>query len=235
MVEKFKQFIRPSERYTMLIGSFYKVDGYKALALSLIVFLSCHVAGRVYYLKQMNVSTLINILLPVLCIYLSKREGRSLEHLGFSMTEAPKAVCLGTVLGLLILVVDNIQNIMYMSQLRNLNQIIGDFVSRFIIISLGEEIVFRGYIQPRLYSIAPNYITAQAIGALLFTMFHLPYRAAVLNMTIFALLGEHGILQMIMVNAILHIVFDFLHRKYNCIWANTLVHGCLAFKNYIFA
>ena len=89
----------------------------------------------------------------------------------------------------------------------------------FIVIALPEEVVFRGYIQTRIYGLIKQDILAIIVTGFLFYAMHLPFQIPVNGMQI-------NIINMAIM-LVLHFVMNFLYKKYNSLTAPTIFHGLL--------
>ena len=89
----------------------------------------------------------------------------------------------------------------------------------FVVIGLAEEIIFRGYIQTRIYGLIKKDVPAIAMTGVLFYAMHLPYQMPVNGMQL-------SLINFAIMFA-LHIVMNFLHRKYNSLAAPMVFHGLL--------
>ncbi|WP_083879838.1 CPBP family intramembrane glutamic endopeptidase [Desulfitobacterium dichloroeliminans] len=101
-----------------------------------------------------------------------------------------------------------------------------------LVISLVEEIIFRGYIQTRLYGLIKRPLFAIILGGILFMLMHIPFQIGYAKMGLFAYIQVNYIT--LMFTFIWHVVFDFLYRKYNTIYASTIFHGLMDWANYLF-
>jgi len=100
------------------------------------------------------------------------------------------------------------------------------FLNRFgyqlLFIAFAEEVLFRGYIQTRLYGMFKNEVSAILIGALIFAVMHLPIML-VLNGA--AWLFSLGTLILFIFWSSMHIICNFIYRRTGSIFGVVLFHA----------
>jgi membrane protease YdiL (CAAX protease family) len=145
---------------------------------------------------------------------------QKLASIGFTLKNIGKALKTGVVLGIIFSFFMNVlPNILAGGKIISFNQALYNIFYYFIIISLTEEIIIRGYIQTRLYGLIKNdNLAVFVIGFLFYTM-HLPFQIPVNGMQI-------NLINMVVTVAI-HFVLNGLYRKYNSLAAPTVFHGLL--------
>jgi hypothetical protein len=107
------------------------------------------------------------------------------------------------------------------SKLVSLNKI-PLLVIYFLLVSLCEELVFRGYIGTRINAIIKNKYVSIIVTSLLFVIMHFPYRMIAYNMSIYDLLiVRHGwIINLV----IFHIIMNFIYSKTNSLYGSIIPH-----------
>jgi membrane protease YdiL (CAAX protease family) len=110
-------------------------------------------------------------------------------------------------------------NILAGGKIISVNKAIYNIFYYFIIISLSEEIIFRGYIQTRLYGLIKNDNQAVLVTGFLFYAMHLPFQMPVNGIQI-------NLINMA-VMVFLHFMMNSLYRRYNSLAGATVFHGLL--------
>lgn len=98
-----------------------------------------------------------------------------------------------------------------------------NFVYYMVAISLVEEIIFRGYIQTRIYGLIKKPIFAIILGGIFFMLMHIPFQMGYAKMGLVAYVQLNWIT--LLFTFIWHIILDFLYRKCNTIYVSTIFHG----------
>jgi membrane protease YdiL (CAAX protease family) len=152
---------------------------------------------------------------------------QKLDSIGITLSKMKKASLTGAVFGIIFTVIMNIiPNMIIGSEIIPANQAIYNIFYYFIVISLSEEIVFRGYIQTRIYALIKRDVPAIIVTGFLFYAMHLPFQIPVNGMTI-------DLFNIIIIVG-LHCVMNFLYRKYNSLAASTIFHGILDWGGNLF-
>jgi membrane protease YdiL (CAAX protease family) len=145
---------------------------------------------------------------------------QKLVSIGFTLKNIGKALLTGVVLGIIFSFFMNVlPNILAGGKIISVNQAIYNIFYYFIIISLSEEIIFRGYIQTRLYGLIKHDNLAVFVAGFLFYTMHLPFQMVVNGMQI-------DLINMVVIVA-MHFVANGLYRRYNSLAAPTVFHGLL--------
>jgi membrane protease YdiL (CAAX protease family) len=108
-----------------------------------------------------------------------------------------------------------------------------NFFYMLVIIALPEEIIFRGYIQTRLFGAIKSDIAASVIGGFLFMGMHIPFQLfnrSGGNLADFFAANSLWLLT----TFIMHVLFNFLYRKYNSLVSPTVCHFLVNFGSTLF-
>jgi len=170
------------------------------------------------------------VVVTALIIFILLRKER-LSSIGIGRDNLVKALCFGLMCGAISIVVQGIVPLINGCALAPFNQILNRFIYQLVFIALAEEIVFRGYIQTRLYGMIKGEIIAIMTGALLFSVMHLPY------MYILSGVAELFTLQTLVLLAFwfaMHIILNFVYRRTGSIFGVVLFHALYNTANNIF-
>ncbi len=233
MKQKIKRFFQTDDLYKENIATYTKVDGIIAVVYYIIFMITYFIMGRVYAEKRIYLGIICNISLAVLCIIIVWLRNQKISTLGFNYRKIKQSVIFGVILGTLIVLTNNVlPGITSGYHLNQLTQILNNTFYYFIIIAFVEEIAFRGFIQTRIYGLIKNEIIAIITVSLMFSLMHIPFQMAMSGTTILSFLSSN--VTWLILLFFWHIIFNFLHRKYNCIFTNTIFHGFLDWGNSLF-
>jgi membrane protease YdiL (CAAX protease family) len=210
----------PYDTYKEMVSQYTKVDGILAIMLYIVLMLIYYLAGIIYVRKQLYIGVPVNIFIILLCIVLVLLRKQKLASIGFTLKNIGKALLTGIILGLVFSFFMNVlPNIHAGGKIISLNQALYNVFYYFIIISLSEEVVFRGYIQTRMYSLIKHDLLAVLVTGFLFYTMHIPFQMLV-N-------GMHLDLMDLYVKIAMHFLMNYLYRKYNSLAGATVFHGLL--------
>jgi membrane protease YdiL (CAAX protease family) len=157
---------------------------------------------------------------------------QSLSSIGLTRCNAKKSLLSGGVLGSCFILINVITAILSGKELTDIGTLFYNVFYFFVIIGFTEEVVFRGYIQTRLYGILQSDTIAVIVGGVLFSLMHIPYKMSMLNMDLLSYLQSNYMILLFLI--LWHVVFNFLYRKYNSLLAPTIFHGFMDFSNSLF-
>lgn len=228
-----KSFFITDKSYKEDVLNYVKVDAYIALIFYVFFMIMYYFMGRVYAERQIYLGVWINIILTVICLIIIKVRKQKLSSVGFTMYKMKKSLILGSVLGVMLLITSSIlPNLLAGNRMIGVKEFLYNIFYYFIIIGLVEELIFRGYIQTRMYGLINKRTPAILITAVLFMLMHIPFQMGNSNMGLFEFIANNAI--WLLITAVWHVVFDFLYRKYNNILAGTIFHGFMNFGNSLF-
>lgn len=92
----------------------------------------------------------------------------------------------------------------------------------YLLVSLSEEIVFRGYIGTRIFGLVKKKWLAVIIVGMLFIMMHFPYRMIAYGMSIGDLTINN--LSWILDLFITHVILNFIYMKTNSLYGSIIPH-----------
>jgi len=230
---KIKRFFQIDDTYKENITKYTTVDGIIAVIYYLIFMITYYSMGRVYAEKQIYLGITCNIGLAILCILIVLIRKQKIGTLGLTFKKMKQAIILGIVLGVLIVLINNvIPAISSGCQFNQITKILHDIFYYFIIIAFVEEIAFRGFIQTRIYGLIKNDMIAIIVVSLMFSFMHIPFQMALTGANIPSFISSN--VTWLILLFLWHIIFNFLHRKYNCIITNTIFHGFMDLGNNLF-
>ncbi len=215
-----KKFFSPNETYKEMLSHYTKIDGLLAVAMYVVLMVIYYFMGVLYIQKQLYLGIPINLLLIVACIILVLVRKQKLASIGFTLKNIGKASITGVVLGIIFSFFMNVlPSILAGGKIISANQALYNIFYYFIIISLTEEVILRGYIQTRMYGLIKHDNLAVTVTGFMFYTMHLPFQMPVNGMQI-------NLINMVVMVA-LHFVMNYLYRRYNSLAAPTVFHGLL--------
>lgn len=233
MILHIKRFFKTDDTYKENIIKYTKVDGIIAVVYYLIFMITYYNMGRVYVEKKIYLGIICNISLAILCIIIIWLRNQTISTLGLTFRKMKQSIILGVIFGTLFVLTNNvIPSITSRCQLNQITQILNNAFYYFFIIAFVEEIAFRGFIQTRIYGLIKNEIIAIFTVSIMFSLMHIPFQMAMADTTFLSFISNNVVWLILLF--FWHIIFNFLHKKYNNIFANTIFHGFMDWGNSLF-
>jgi membrane protease YdiL (CAAX protease family) len=227
MVAMRSKFFTPNDTYKEMILHYSKTDGILAVTMYVLLMFIYYFMGVLYIQKQLYLGIPVNLLLIVACIILVLVRRQKLSSIGFTLKNIGKALMTGVVLGIIFSFFMNVlPNILARGKIISVNQALYNIFYYFIIISLSEEVIFRGYIQTRLYGLIKHDNHAVIVAGFLFYTIHLPFQMTVNGMQI-------NLINMVVIVS-MHFMMNYLYRRYNSLVGPTVFHGLLDWGGNLF-
>ncbi len=217
----------PNDDYKEMLLHYTKIDGLLAVMMYVLLMFIYYIMGVLYIRKQLYLGIPVNLLLIVVCILVVLVRKQKLTSIGFTLKNIRKSLITGAILGIIFAFFMNVlPSLLAGNKIISVNQALYNIFYYFIIISLTEEVVVRGYIQTRLYGLIKHDNLAVTVGGVLFYTMHLPFQMPVNGMQI-------NLFNMA-VMIVLHFVMNTLYRKYNSLAGATVFHGLLDWGGNLF-
>jgi hypothetical protein len=226
------KLLQTDESYQQEVSRYGKTDGIIAIALFVLLMLVYYWLGSYQANTGIYLGVPVNLSFIALCLVLTFLRKQGISSLGFRRAKAGRSALTGLILGILLVLGNVVFGLGGGSIWAPVEIIITKFVYYLVIIALTEEIVFRGYIQTRIFGLLRSNITATLLAAVMFTLSHIPYQMAAAGMNLSAFLQTNGVWFIFLL--IWHLVFTYLYRKYNSILAPTLFHALMDWGNSLF-
>lgn len=215
-----KKFFTTDDSYKEMISKYTTIDGILAMAIYVLLLFTYYFMGVLFVRKQIYLGVLVNLLLIGICLVMVLLRKQKPNTIGFTLKYMRKSLLVGAILGIILsFFMYVLPSILAGGKIITFNQALYNIFYYFIVISLSEEVVFRGYIQTRLHSLIKRDIPAVIVTGFLFYIMHLPFQMLINGMQI-------NLINMVIMVA-LHIVMNFLYTKYNSLAAPTMFHGLL--------
>ncbi len=216
----FKGFFKTESSYFTLTRTYTWIDGLLAVMTYFLILVIYYIMGVLYVKNHVYLGIPVNLFMIVLCLVLVLIRKQGLASLGFTLKNIKKALLTGFLLGIVFTFSMNIlPNLLAGGKLIPLNKALYNIFYYFLIIALTEEVVFRGYIQTRMYGLIKNDLLAVTVTGVMFYAMHLPFQMQANGL-------QFNIINMLILMS-LHFLMNFLYRKYNSLAGATIFHGLL--------
>ena len=247
--ETIAKFISTSTLYAERSKTYPVADGVLAFVAFTIVLIMISLVGNSNIL--IFVGNLAICAIPFVFSYLRYQE---VETLGITKNHILKSSLLGLAVGLAFFLLLPTRRLWPLNTpLQVITAVIADlhlyssayFVNSllfFVIpVAVGEEVLFRGYIQTRVYGVIKNGWLAILTAGVMFAVLHFPlpiYRTAVMDGILISSLSSYisavgnffanyFTYQIFIFHVTMHVIFYYLYRKYNNLSAPVIVHFLL--------
>lgn len=219
--------------YKEKIRGYKKSDGIIAVVFYVLFMAAYYLTGVVKAEYSLYLGVPVNLLLAALCVGIVLVRKQKLSSVGITAARLKKSLITGCILGVLFVLIGTVLPAVFSgSSLNSVQKIFYNLFYYFVAIAWVEEVVFRGFIQTRLYGIVKNDAAAVIVGALMFSAMHIPYQMAAANTNLIDFILANYIWLLLLIGW--HIVFNFLYRKYDTVWTGTVFHGFLDWGGSLF-
>ncbi|KUO63126.1 MAG: hypothetical protein APF84_11415 [Gracilibacter sp. BRH_c7a] len=225
-------FISIDKEYEKTVRRYDCKDGILAIASYILIMLLYYVMGMVYAKHNLYLGYYANFFMATFCIFCVLFRKQSLRSIGFQKENSSKSLLLGLILSSVILIITLTSGIVGGYQFDTVSRLIQKLGYYFFVIALVEEIIFRGFIQTRIYGITKNSVVAIIVVGFMFMTMHIPFQMGVAKMGLLTFIVNNYV--GLLFTFVWHLVFNFLYSKYNSIVAPTVFHAIMDWCNVIF-
>lgn len=217
------KIIKSNDRYNNNLKKYDKKDGILALVLFVIIvilYASLAVLNKNVYFIRENiriVGCIFNFLMIVITILFVKFRKQNIDTIGLK-GRWKLSIIIGVILSSFYFYCNCLSHLIEGKELISVNEILF-LVIYFLLVSVCEEFVFRGYIGTRLNGLIKNKYVVLLITGILFVLMHFPYRMIAYNM----LLTDLDIGWLINL-FIFHFIMSFIYMKTNSIYGSIIPH-----------
>jgi membrane protease YdiL (CAAX protease family) len=223
---------KTDDSYRREVIKYGKADGILAIAVFILVMIAYYWMGALQANRNIYLGVPVNLFFIALCIVLALLKKEGLCSLGFKKKHAKASALLGLAVGLMMVIGNGAVSLASGASFAPIGLIVSRFFYYLVVISLMEEVVFRGYIQSRIFGLVRSNWAATLLGAVLFMLMHIPYQMGAAGMDLISF-TQNNWLWLVLV-FLWHFVFTYLFRKYNSIYAPTLFHALMDWGNILF-
>lgn len=211
-------------QYKSNLRKYEKKDGMKALVTYCLIMCSAFFQGWLYTTNaNVFVLNLSQILIPLVLIavffcffYCSKENIRSI---GINSDNIKNSIVFGLAGGFVLLAIRTALYIIQGKSVSFINPTLLNWVI-FLFAAFEEEILFRGYIQTRLFGLINGQWIVSIINSVLFLSIHYPVRWIVSGAIFINALSAVYIVSLL----VLHFFCDAVYKRTNCLWGAFLLH-----------
>jgi len=213
------RFFSSDERYLRRLGGYTKKDGAAALAVYACVLAAYIGAAFLAVRTRFNPGIALNACVTAAVLLSAARGRHGLASVGISRRNLGRSVLAGLAAGAAAaLSLRVLPSLLAGRRFAPLPSVLRCLPETFLAVSLAEELLFRGYIQTRLYGLVGQGIAAVPLTGILFCLVHLPFRIA----------GGRPVSAVQMAYILcMHVLLDFLCRKYDSLAAPVIAHGII--------
>lgn len=215
------------QEFETMVARYTKKDGAKALGVFIIAFSLCVVQG-ILYRAHLSESALTGVryAIPLLnvavCFLFVVFSGESLSTIGLKGGQIRQSLLLGALFGVLVAVLVGLAEAAFTSL--KISSLLPHLHPKtfplLLIVTAEEEIVFRGYIQTRLYGLIRPRFQGAAADAVLFVLIHYPVKWVRLRALSLAVISPLYAVELIL----LHFACDYVYQKTNSLYGSMLLH-----------
>ena len=218
-----KKIFTSDTDYRQMTVDYNRTDALLAVGLYIFCILSYFVMGVIQSTKGVYLGIYVNVFLMLVCVAIVLIRKQKLQSIGLTPRHFTKALIVGLVCGVVFSMLNIIPAIASGGKWIGFTPLLWNIPYYLIIIGLQEEILFRGYIQTRLYGALKSEVLTVITCGLMFAVIHVPYQFYNRGYNNFIeFMGNNGF--SLFMTFIWHLVFNFLYRKFNSLTAPTACH-----------
>jgi membrane protease YdiL (CAAX protease family) len=227
-----KKFFASDVSYNEMTNSYKKMDGILAMGFYVLFFITYLFIGILYTEKHIYLGIPVNILLVLICCAVVLLRRQKLSTIGLTLKNVKTSSLFGLIFGVGYSLVNILTSLLSNGKLIAFSGIVYNIFYFFIIIAFTEEVVFRGFIQTRMYGLIKWDVFAVLVCGLMFSVMHIPFQMYKQNVNLLTFLQNNYLWLLFLV--LYHFLFNFLYRKFNSLAAPILFHGFMNFSSNLF-
>lgn len=219
-------------RYRVSLDKYNQVDGIFAILYYVLLMVAYYLMGVIYAKKNIYLGYQVSLVLVIIIISYLVIKKQSVESVGFGKGNIKKSIILGTAAAGIVFLINFIPGVVSGKELNSASKLLSNFIYYLFVIALVEEIVFRGFIQTRIYGIIKRSHWAIFIVAFMFMSMHIPFQMGRTHMDFLTFIANNYLTLIFQFSW--HIIFNLMYTKYNSIAAPTIFHTIMNWSNYLF-
>lgn len=210
--------------YREEVSKYQKKDALITILFWIALMLLYVVAGLVGNVFGVPLLTVVNVVMVVICVVILLKNGQGPSSVGFRRKNIWQSLGLALLISAFVLTVNIVMYITvgFGTWEPSLGMMVSDLLYWIFVIALFEEFIYRGYIQTRLYGIFKNDVSAVLIGALLFSLSHVPFQVASGRREF-----DLSLVLWLVFTFLAHFLLNYVYRRYNSIYGAILLHAML--------
>ncbi|MEF2663377.1 MAG: CPBP family intramembrane glutamic endopeptidase [Bacilli bacterium] len=221
------KILQADKEYENNLKQYTKKDGILALALFAIIIIEYSIFGILrnnFEFVNKNImifGDICNLLMIVITILFIKFNKQKIDTIGIFKGKWKISIIIGIILALFYSYNNCISYLINGSKIVPLVQL-PKLIIYYLLVSVCEEFVFRGYIGTRIFGFFKNKYIAICLTGILFIVMHFPYRMIAYGMILSDLtINNFG---WIIDLFITHIIFSFIYLKTNSLYGAIIPH-----------
>lgn len=221
------KLLKSNEEYENNLKQYTKKDGILALALFAIIMIGYSILGILrnnfdFVNKNIMIfGCIFNLLMIIITILFVKLNKQKIDTIGIFKGKWKMSIIIGVILAIFYSYNNCISHLINGSKLIPLSQL-SMLIIYYLLVSVCEEFIFRGYIGTRIYGFFKNKYIAICLTGILFIIMHFPYRMIAYGMTLSDLTINN--FEWILDLFIFHIVLNFIYLKTNSLYGAIIPH-----------
>jgi membrane protease YdiL (CAAX protease family) len=221
------KLLKANKEYENNLKQYTKRDGMLALALFAIIIIEYVIMGilqnKFDFVNEniMIFGCICNLLAIIITILFVKLNKQKIDTIGIIKGKWKMSIFIGVILATFYFYNNCISYLLNGSKLVPLEEFLM-LIIYYLLVSVSEELVFRGYIGTRIYGFFKNKYIAIVLTGILFVIMHFPYRMIAYGMTLSDLTINN--FKWIADLFVTHIVLNFIYLKTNSLYGSIIPH-----------
>ena len=221
------KILQADREYDNNLKQYTRKDGVLSFVLFGVMILNYSILAvlqtKFEFIKEniMLVGCIFNFLMIVITALFIKLNKQSLETIGLYKGKWKHSIIIGIILASFLFYNNCLSSLINGSNLISIQEILILLVY-YLLVSVCEEFVFRGYIGTRIYGLIKKRWIAVFVVGILFIIMHFPYRMIAYGMTLYDLTIKN--FSWIIDLLITHLVLNFIYLKTNSLYGAIIPH-----------
>ena len=216
-----KKLFEADDNYLQNLHGYTIKDTCIALIFYIVNIIALYIVGNIYFSSGKYYGRHMSFIFIAIVIVIAII---SRSSVGLNLKTGISGIIVGLILGLVFIGgYTIIPGLIRGARLLPTRTIAYNIFYYFIVISFEEELVYRGFIQPRLYPLLKKEWITLLVGGILFVLMHYPFQMAARGMGIveyFPLFISGTPIQLMW-----HYIFSWIYRRFGNIFGGSILHG----------
>ncbi|MCL2415284.1 MAG: CPBP family intramembrane metalloprotease [Defluviitaleaceae bacterium] len=224
-----KKIISTDKTYENMLKNYTKADAFLAIGLFLFFILLISALIWVAMNYMINLSFFLFVMMIASTFIIMRIRKQKLNTVGITNVNFLKSLVLGVVCSIPVVIFVVIPRLAAIERPMPLNDIFILSFGFWFLVSFGEELFGRAFLQTRIYALIKSDFWAVFVGGLIFAILHIPGRI----LSYYSTHGESIHMPELVSNILVwigaHVILNIMYRKYNSIVAPVILHFFLNF------
>jgi len=218
-----------NESYKQMVISYNKTDGVLAICFFVTCMVLLYLTGWVLVQFDVLLNSIYGLVTIFLALMLVRGRKQSVQTVGITKANIFRSSLVGIILSVPFVIFAVIPRLTEITHPIQPLYVLYSIFFYLIVVSFGEEVVYRGYIQPRLHGLIKNNFLAVALGGIMFSIMHIPFQSALYYFHNGQLWPSWITPLQLLLWFGWHIVFNEIYRKYNSLAGPVILHFFMNF------